>query len=265
MREEMSASYEHQANRFKTECIYLQGLRIGILDNKTGEITTTFTFPVKTIYNDLGYVVRENFKSKRIHEAGYKTMISILLLVAVKDRKVQGDEALKIEDALVEYQSISHFFWTILELFRSVSRMASRINMNVPDIIKNEDKAWRLVFEREINTKLKFSSKRKLTNQLRKVAKEIRGNSNPFGEADPELKIFIDYAFMLSTENKNTRRQANDIRSLRKHIRQRLTDFHKALTGLATHIDRTPSCQLVLRIDGRVWRRRIKNHLELLP
>jgi hypothetical protein len=189
--------------------------------------------------------------------------MSILLLVSIKDRQIQGDEALEIEASLECYQALSHLHWIVLELFKSVARMASRIGLNTPEIIKNEQKAWKDYFIRAISSKERVSSKRQYIRDIRNTAKIIRRGENPFNTESPELKIFIDYALLLSDVNQSDKNLPNNIRTLRKHIRQRLKDLNQALTGYATYLERNP-CKVIPEIDGRLWERGIKGNMRLV-
>lgn len=256
------ASTDKRRQIFRAEDISLKPLSFELTDTEN-QISIKFTLPHKTIYNELGYHVKYAYQSKRITELGFINLMSILLLVSVKDRKIQGNEALQIEADLEQLQAISHLFWIVLELFKSVSRMVSRTGVEAPSIIKNEQQAWKDFFTRQSQFKNTFSSKRQYIKHIRKMAQSIRDRRNPFDSDSPELKIFIDHAFLLSDVNQNDKSQPNNVRALRKHIRQRLKDLNQALTGYATYLERNP-CKMLPEIDGRQWERGIKGHLKLL-
>jgi hypothetical protein len=256
------ASTNRKQQPIKAEDISLRSLTFEFFDIEN-QTPICFTLPHKTIYNEIGYQIQYKQRIGDMTSINFINNMSILLLVSIKDRKIQGDESLRIEAALENYQPVSHVFWITLELFKSVARLASRTGIDVPDIIKNDQKAWKDYFMREVNSKHSFSSKRQYIKHIRKIAKSIREGRNPFDSESPELKIFVDQALALSDINQNDKNQPNNIRALRKHIRQRLKDFNQALTAYATYLERSP-CKIMPEIDGRRWERGIKGHLKLL-
>jgi hypothetical protein len=246
----------------KAENISLRALKFAFFDTQN-QTCVSFTLPYKTIYNELGYWIKHKHQIRELRDTSFVDAMSILLLVSIKDRKIQGDEALEIEASLECYQALSHLHWIVLELFKAVARMASRIGLNTPEIIKNEQKAWKDYFIRAISSKERVSSKRQYIRHIRNTAKTIRRGENPFNTESPELKIFIDYALLLSDVNQSDQNWPNNIRTLRKHIRQRLKDLNQALTGYATYLERNP-CKVIPEIDGRLWERGIKGHMRLI-
>ncbi len=256
------ASTNRKDSYIKPEDIAIKALTFDLfdIDNQT---SVSLKLPFKTIYNELGYWVKHKHQIKEITDISFITLMSILLLVSVKDRKIQGDEAMWLESELAPYQPISHLYWIILELFKSVSRLVSRLEMNVPEIIKNEQKAWKDYFKRDSVSYLGLSSKSQYIKSIRRTAKVLRENKNPFNSESPEMKIFIDYALTLSDIGHSDKNKPKDIRTLRKHIRQRLKDLIQALTGYATYLERS-SCQVLTNIDGRAWRRGIKNNMKMI-
>jgi hypothetical protein len=220
--------------------------------------------PIRDQIESLIETIDEIYSSKReLSITFFENSVSTLFLVLVKDRKIQGESALFLESELALYQPIAHLYWIILELFKSVSRLMSRLEMTVPEIIKNEQKAWKECFMRDPAFNLLESSKSQYIKSIRRTANVLKENINPFNSESPELKIFIDHALTLSDTRHSDKNQPSDIRTLRKHIRQRLKDLIKALTGYATYLERS-SCQVLTDIDGRTWKRGIKNNIRMI-
>lgn len=259
--------YQGNTNLIKPWNIHLNidvDFNIEDLDN-IGK-TMTITLPKGTIYCDLGFYIKQTFNKmpRNILYSNRKfNILARLFLVALKDRKLRGDQTAMVEEIFSNNQEEGHLYWITLELFKSVSRMASRISQNVPDVIRYEYWAWQCFFMREIQHEPKFKSKRQLIRYIRKISKAIRNRENPFTKESPEMQIFIDYAFSLSSSHQSHKNEPNDIRTLRKHIRQRLNDLHKALSAYATYLERNPF-KMLREENGRVYELGIKGHMKTL-
>ncbi|NJM68114.1 MAG: hypothetical protein HC851_21825 [Acaryochloris sp. RU_4_1] len=233
-------------------------------DSITGN-TVNITIPKGTIYCSLGHFIRNTYKklpNSKINSTRKFNLLAILFLVALKDRKLKGDQTDMIEEVFDNHQVGGHLYWIILELFKSVSRMASRIRLDVPDIIKYENWAWQCFFTRGIQSTSEFKSKKQYIRHIRTIARAIRNRQNPFTKDEPEMQIFIDYAFSLSTIHQSDKHELNDIKTLRKHIRQRLKDFHQAMSAYATYLERNPY-KMQREENGRTYEVGIKGHLKL--
>jgi hypothetical protein len=240
------------------------------LDYNIEDLTTkdiiTITIQKGTIYCTLGFLLKHIFRNlprNRINKNREFNLLAILFLVALKDRKLKGDQTEMVEEVFSNHQAVGHLFWITLELFKSVSRMASRINLDTPDIIKNEYWAWECFFMKKIQDESEFKSKKQIIKHIRTLSRAIRSGENPFTKDDPEMKIFIDYAFSLSSPHQPNKHEPNDIRTLRKHIRQRLKDLHQAISGYATYLERNPF-KLLREEHGRHYEVGIKGHMKLL-
>jgi hypothetical protein len=248
-------------------------LDYNIKDINTNESITVITIPKGTIYCTLGFFIKDVFKSlprNKININREFNFIAQLFLVALKDRKLKGDQTDMVEEVFSNHQAAGHLYWITLELFKSVSRMASRIRLDVPDIIRHEYWTWQCFFMREIQDKSNFQSKKQFISHIRKLSRAIRNGENPFTKDDPEMQIFIDYAFSLSAPHQSNKHEHNDIRTLRKHIRERLKDLHKALSAYATYLERNPfklsreeyGSFYEVGINGHM--KRLKNYVEPL-
>jgi hypothetical protein len=234
------------------------------INDRRSNKTERLIAPLRDQVESLIDTISEIYSSRReLHITAFESRVSILFLVLVKDRRIRSEYALLLESELAPYQPISHLYWIILELFKSVARLTSRLEMSVHEIINNEQKAWEECFMRDPVLNLLESSKSQYIKSIRRTANLLKENINPFDSESPELKIFIDYALTLSDTRHSDKNQPSDIRTLRKHIRQRLKDLIKALTGYATYLERS-SCQVLTDIDGRTWKRGIKNNMKMI-
>jgi hypothetical protein len=224
------------------------------------------TIPNGTINCTIGHFIRETFKRlprNRMNNNREFNLIARLFLVALKDRRLRGDQTEMIEEVFSNNQEEGHLYWIILELFKSVSRMASRIRLDVPDIVRYEYWAWQCFFIKDIQDEFKFKSKKQIIRHLRKLSRAVRSGENPFSNDSPEMRIFIDYAFSLSSSHESHKKDPNDIRTLRKHIRQRLNDLHKALSAYATYLERSP-CKLLREEHGKPYEISNNGHMKRL-
>ena len=197
--------------------------------------------------------------------------LSTLLFVAVRSRVLTDESSRGLEKLLRPWRFKGLIKYWELELFRRVATLAAAIDADTPSILRDEKAAWSIAFLREVDIgrtdtmTTKIDSAKALKAFHAAIEKEI----NPFPEdgLQPERRALIDWAIRLGKLNPDDRflSNANDIKSLRKAVRDALSSYGKAHKALASHLSPSSPDLIATTVQrGRLYALGKKGHMTLI-
>ena len=173
---------------------------------------------------------------------------NIVLGIAALEQTV-SPEAIRLVNQALEYlMPRIHFFWRSLQLFKAVTRYANAHSVELPESMRDAKQAFGCSVLRAV-TAPKYDSKTPYRKVLTAAAKALKKKENPFGDACPEDREFVQYAFQFShwDEEKrldeshlpNSERQR--LGALRKDIRDALSNYGRSMRTLSSYYKNTPN------------------------
>ena len=189
-------------------------------------------------------------KQSKARTAHDKNEMALVVLGVAALEQVVSPEKIRIINHELDYlMPLVHFHWRSLVLFKAVTRYAGTYNIQLPESMKDARQAWGRSVLRAVNVQ-KYETKTPYRNVLTEAAKAIRQKRNPFGDAEPEDRDFLQYAFQFAHWDKaigekeswlptNAKRQKRG--SLRKDVRESIADYARSMTTLGSHYKNYPN------------------------
>ena len=163
--------------------------------------------------------------------------------------------------------------WTSLELYRAVGQYAKAVSLELPEILRDVDRAWACSVMRSVQY-LELSPRDSLSEQ-RKVssygAKVLVGRINSFPDSEPEDRALMDVAIEIIQWNEEewasktfSANERSHILKLRREVRDKFKSFRRSLTQLASWYKNSGEVVATRRdSQGRLWLVGPRN--ELIP
>lgn len=183
-----------------------------------------------------------------------------LLIVAARERMMSDEDARWVEEHFEGWKTTADIFLTQYQLFRSVAILAAALQAEIPEVLRDERKAWGRsvlrVMEANIHESL-VTSANEYSRGLKNAAKMLSLGKNPFSDSEPEMRDLIVYAQRLSFFVES---DLNHLKSLKKQVRQALDRFRRSLVADANSRRNDKSIHQTFVADRRHYIRGIKNH-----
>jgi hypothetical protein len=212
--------------------------------------------PKGDIYAALDEYIDRAYPSDNDFEYMKRSLRVRLICVAALDRAMPSEAIRIVEVELAHFMPSANLRWRLLELFRSVGRMADALQIDLPDVIRNDVQAWAktALYCFDVGEEGPYS-KREMTELIRPEVKALKQGQNPYSETlIPELFHLIEWAHRLTKwdaereaqgSNKLPNYQKRRLGQLRRDIKNNLAAYRQALSTLATHLDRSPGLAMV--------------------
>ncbi len=173
---------------------------------------------------------------------------NIVLGVAALEQVISPEAIQVINQELKHLAPKIHLFWRSLQLFSAVTRYANAHSIELPESMRDARQAFGCSVLRAVRIP-KYDSKTPYRKVLTEAAKALKNKQNPFGDACPEDREFVQYAFQFAhwddsirnTEASlpNSERQIRG--SLRKDVRDALSNYARSMTTLGSHYKNCPN------------------------
>lgn len=173
---------------------------------------------------------------------------NIVLGVAALERLISPEAIRVVEQEFKYLMPKIDFFWRSLQLFKAVVRYADAHCIELPASMRDEKQAFGRSVLRAV-TIPKYASKTPYRNVLKDSAKALKQKKNPFGDACPEDRDFVQYAFRFAHWDEEIRDhdaslqngQRRRLGALRKDIRDALSNYARSMTTLSAYYKNTPN------------------------
>lgn len=202
--------------------------------------------------------------AKRLAKMNYSIF---LLIIAARERMLSDEDARWIEETFEAYKTTADMLLAKFQLFKAVATLAAALQVEIPEILRDERKAWGQsvlrVLEDEINESEENSAS-EYSTRLRNAAKSLLIwpiNAALFDD-DPELKLLITYARRLSCYEES---EPNHLKSLRKQVRQTLDRYRRSLLAEANFKRKDKRVIQTFTIHGKHYYRGVKGHIHEVP
>lgn len=186
-----------------------------------------------------------------------KEFALVVLGVAALEQVVSPEAIQVINQELKYLMPKICFFWRSLQVFNAVTRFANAYNIELPDSMRDARQAFGRSVLRAVTIQ-KYDSKTSYRKVLSDSAKALKNRQNPFGDACPEDREFVQYAFQFSYWDKashyaeaslpNSERQIRG--SLRKDVRDALSAYARSMRALSSYYKNTPNL-VAVRLDSQ--------------